>query len=169
MPASASYVNIQSAMHKRLGLDFPGCLRGKLIVEQPDMLTPPDLFEAFKLHNFKEYREYTHLMSAQQRDELYAFKGVTMDRIQAGNYSDPPKNFMAGAATRSEQWNFLTPMIKLKISTSCSVTTLDYIKTSTLLQLSCARSTYSRCPAQFWTRPSLSWNSWTSTRRKCKT
>lgn len=115
----ASYVNIQSAMHKRLGLDFPGCLRGKLIAERPELLTPPDLFEAFKLHNSKKYKEYIHLMSAQQRDELYAFKDETMDRIQAGDYNDPPKNFMDGAATRSEQWNYLTPTIKLKYIVQC--------------------------------------------------
>ena len=58
-------------------------------------------------------------MSARQRDELYAFKDETMDRIQAGDYNDPPKNFMDGAATRSEQWNYLTPTIKLKYIVQC--------------------------------------------------
>jgi hypothetical protein len=59
----ASYLTIQSPMHKRLGFDFPGCLRGKFIAERPELLTPPDLFEAFKLHNSKKYKEYIHLMS----------------------------------------------------------------------------------------------------------
>ena len=83
------------------------------MAQHPDSLTAPDLFEVFNLGNSKKFG------STEAREKLIAFQGATMDRIQAGDYGTPPKNFMAGVGNRVEQWNYLTPTIMLKYITQC--------------------------------------------------
>ena len=118
-PMPASFSNAQRAFSDRLDLDFPACLRAKLMAQHPDSLTAPDLFELFNLANSKKFKDYIRLGSTEAREKLIAFQGAVMDTIQKGDYGTPPKNFMAGVGNRVEQWNYLSPTIMVKYITQC--------------------------------------------------